>query len=153
MRLAISFVSNDYFEKVAEYVIRTEFQGMGTLHVHIAMWALLRDLSIAGTSGKVHHSDLIKLLESHGFSTVDIQIGSGHLNYIIGYTAKAHDSLDFRVSELASAGGNSRWKMTYRLLCKSSPCVPEVYCDFAGLQMMQRSFYKDKLFAIVPKPQ
>ena len=42
--------------------------------------------------------------------------------------------------------------MTYLLLCKSSPCVPEIYCDFAGLQMMQRSFYKDKLFAIVPKP-
>ena len=42
--------------------------------------------------------------------------------------------------------------MTYRLLCKSSPCLPEVYCDFAGLQMMQRSFYKDKLYAIVPKP-
>jgi len=74
------------------------------------------------------------------------------LNYINGYTAKAHDSLDFRLTELSAAGQNSRWRMTYRLLCKSSPCVPEIYCDFAGVQFMVRSFYKDKVFAIVPKP-
>ena len=31
------FVPDDYFEKVIEYVVRTEFQGRGTLHLHIAM--------------------------------------------------------------------------------------------------------------------
>jgi len=59
------FQENEFFERVYEYVIRVEFQGRGTLHIHIAMWAILRSATIAGTSGKPHHSDLIKLLESY----------------------------------------------------------------------------------------
>ena len=123
------------------------------MHIHIDIWAILTILyDLRGTSGKEHNSPLIHLLETFGFKSVDVQYGSGYLNYINGYTTKAHDSLDFRLSELSRTGEQSRWRMTYRLLCKASPCIPEIYSDMAGLQMMMRSFTKCVLYAPIPKP-
>ena len=34
--------SDEFFDKVWEHVIRGEFQGRGTLHIHIALWAIVR---------------------------------------------------------------------------------------------------------------
>jgi len=141
---------NKFFDEVYEWCIRVEFQGRGTLHIHIALWAIVNLLNdLRGTSGEKHNSPLIDLLETFGFKTINVQYGTGRLNYINGYTAKAHDSLDFRLSELQS---DSRWRLTYRLLCKASPCIPEIYCDMAGSQMMMRSFTKAVLYAPIPKP-
>ncbi len=72
--------------------------------------------------------------------SVYVQYGSDFLNYINGYTAKCSECLDFRTTEHVRPGENYKWRMTYRLLCKQSPCVPEIYTYFAGLQMMRRSF-------------
>ena len=143
--------NNEFWERVYEFVIRVEFQGRGTLHLHIAAWAILKlGIDIVGTSDKGHNSRLIYLLESLGFKTVNVQVGAGGLNYINGYTSKAHDSLDFRPKDWASGGPSTRWKMTYRLLCKASPCVPEIFTDMGGLAMMQRSFIKEVLYAPIP---
>ena len=38
---------SEHFDKIYEWALRVEFQGRGTLHVHLAMWALLKeDLSL-----------------------------------------------------------------------------------------------------------
>ena len=139
------------FAGVLEHVIRVEFQGRGTLHVHIALWAMLHpDVDLRGRTGVSHDSPLIRFLEKHGFDTVDVQYGEGFVNYINGYTAKASDSLVFRLSEHVR-GEDSKWRQTYRMLCKSSPCIPEVFSYFASLPMMQRSFYHDVLYAPIQR--
>ena len=112
---------SEFFSYVFQHVIRVEFQGRGTLHVHIALWALLYDhIDLRGTTGEPHDSPLIKWLELHGFQTVNVQYGDGFLNYINGYTAKSHDSLVFELKEHIRPGSDHKWGMTYRLLCKNA---------------------------------
>ena len=48
-------------------------------------------------------------------------------------------------------GQSHRWRMTYRLLCKTSPAIPEIALDFASLPLMKRSFQVDDVYAPVPK--
>ena len=86
-----------------------------------------------------------------GFQTVDIQYGSGFLNYINGYVSKCTDCLDFRLSEHIRSEENYKWRMVYRLLCQQSPCVPEIYAQFASLQLMRRTFYVDAVYAPLQK--
>ena len=62
----------------------------------MAMWAQLKtDHEIVGRTGQPHRSKLVPILESTFGGAVDIQRGSGYLNYINGYTAKAADALNF----------------------------------------------------------
>ena len=142
----------NYFKHVFEHVIRVEFQGRGTLHIHIALWAIVADgLDLRGTSGQSHDSPIIRFLENIGFASVDVQYGEGFLNYINGYTSKASDALDFRLKEHTAQDASHQWRMTYRLMCKHAPCVPEIACHFAGLQLMRRSFGIEPLYAPVPR--
>ena len=48
-------VLSDHFEAIYEWVLRVEFQGRGTLHVHMAMWAALKkDYDVVGRTGESH---------------------------------------------------------------------------------------------------
>ena len=38
------------------------------------------------------------------------------------------------------------------MLCKSSPCIPEIYVDFAGLPLVRRSFQVAEVYPPVPRP-
>ena len=88
--MALLLGPNDYFSRVFEHMLRVEFQDRGTLHIHVALWALVQPgVDLRGTTGKQHDSSLIRWLESCGFQTVDVQYGSGFLNYINGYVTKA----------------------------------------------------------------
>ena len=137
---------------MCEYVICMEFQCRGTLHVHMALWALpWSDVNSCGTTGKPHNSPLIRFLSQHGFDTVDVQYGEGFINYINGYTTKASDALDFRFKEHLNQDNSSKWRLAYRLLCKNAPCIPEVYGYFASLAYMKRSFYHDTLYAPIQR--
>ena len=35
-------VSNEFFDEIYEYAIRVEFQGRGTLHIHVVAWAIIQ---------------------------------------------------------------------------------------------------------------
>ena len=52
--------------------------------------------------------------------------GNGRLNYINGYVSKDHDAVDVGLGEYVQTNANSSWLTAYRLLSKSSPCLPEV---------------------------
>ena len=83
-------VLGPHFRKIYEWSLRVEFQGRGTLHIHLAMWALLfADYDIAGRSGSEVVSKLVTILEDVFGGRVDIQLGNGFLNYINGYKDKA----------------------------------------------------------------
>ena len=69
------------------------------------------------------HAYLEQLFSCH----VDVQWTTGRLNYINGYTTKAHDAMDFRLgSEFTDSPVNDRWPTTYRLLCRKTVCIPAV---------------------------
>ena len=137
-----------FFEHVFHYAIRTEFQGRGTLHIHIALWAIARaGLDLTGRTDE-KRSVLVAFLENLFDARVDVQAGSGWLNYINGYTTKSNEALNFALSDHREA--NPVWSQTYRLLCKKAPLLPEVFVGFAQLQQMQRSFYIDHLYAVLP---
>ena len=59
------------------------------------------------------------------YGDVDIQVGSGFLNYINGYVAQSSDCVDFSAKEYSEADGegaeNTDWKRTYRGLMKGTP--------------------------------
>ena len=59
------------------------------------------------------------------YCDVDIQVGSGFLNYINGYVAQSSDCVDFSAKEYSEADGegaeNTDWKRTYRGLMKGTP--------------------------------
>ena len=142
----------DFFECVFHYLLRVEFQGRGTLHIHVAFWALLYDeVDLRGVSGESHNSPLIRWLEARGFASVDVQYGDGFMNYINGYTTKAHDSLSFTFKEHIAPGADYKWRMTWRLLCKVSPCIPEIFIQFASLPLMLRSFSVVVLYAPIQR--
>ena len=77
-----------------------------------------------------------------------MQWTTGRLNYINGYTTKAHDSLDFHCSaEQMSKGKHDNWLTIYRQLCKSTVCIPEVALSFCQSEPMIRSCRKDAVYA------
>ena len=107
---------------VLEYTMKTEYQGRGTPHWHIAAWVvcfgLLADL--AGRTKKVV-SAFVKFLELVFRCDIDVQVGNGRLNYINGYVSKDHDSVDVGLGEYVQKGATAPWLAAYRLLCKGSP--------------------------------
>ena len=144
--------STDFWRSVENYVLRIEFQGRGTLHVHVALWAILyAHKDLRGKTGEPGDSSLVSYLTALGFESIDVQYGEGYLNYINGYLGKASDAMDFRLREHLRAGESHRWRMTYRILCKSSPCVPEIYVDWAGLPLIRRSFQVAEVYPPVPR--
>ena len=52
-QLMLTLVS--HFERIYEWATRIEFQGRGTEHMHVAIWALLREnYEIVGRTGEEH---------------------------------------------------------------------------------------------------
>jgi len=82
---------------------------------------------------------------------VDVQLGSGWLNYINGYVSKESDSMDFKTSEhFRDEKANAPWRQTYRLLCKRAPMLTEVYISMKKRGKMIRTFQTDTLCPIIP---
>ena len=81
---------------VYEWILKTEYQGRGTPHWHIAAWVgpfcLLSDL--AGRSSTKLISVFVRFLEIVFQAQIDVQAGNGRVNYINGYVGKDHDSVD-----------------------------------------------------------
>ena len=130
-----------FFKKVYHYVIRLEFHGRKTVHTHVAAWGDPA-MPLAGRSNSEVTSLFVQELESlFGGSSIDVQEGSGCLNYINGYVVKEGCTMDFQPDSLASGGGShTKWRTTYRLLCKAAPGLSEVYVDFGGYPHMAVSY-------------
>ena len=90
-----------FWDKVVEHLVRVEFQGRGTLHFHIAFWALVKgDLrDFVHSPKRNRRSELGLYLHELLECDVDIRVGSGFLNYINGYVVKASDCIDFSANE------------------------------------------------------
>ena len=71
---------------------------------------------------------------------VDVQVGNGRLNYINGYVAKDHDSVDVGLGEYVQKNACSSWLSAYRLMSKCSPGLPEVAIRMAQLPESDRSY-------------
>ena len=115
------------FFTVLEYVVKTEYQGRGTPHWHIAAWVVCCGLlaRLAGNS-KGCISAFVRFLQLVFHCEIDVQVGNGRLNYINGYVSKDHDAVDVGLGEYVQKSSTAPWLAAYRLLCKSSPCLPEV---------------------------
>ena len=101
-----------HFKNVDEWSPRIEFQGRGTEHVHLAMWAELKpSKTYVGRTGEAgaDTSCLVSKLEDLFGGRVDVQLGSGYLNYINGYTAKASEGLNFSLREHLSKDKPTPW--------------------------------------------
>ena len=141
LRLLCSKGGNRFFY-VYEWVCKTEYQGRGTPHWHIALWTVAHGLLIwlQGRSGTAVVSAFCKFLEKLFLCEVDVQIGNGRLNYINGYVTKDHDAVDVGLGEYVQRNASSSWLSTYRLLCKSSPGLPEVAIRMSQLSEFDRSY-------------
>ena len=151
-------------KKINEYSMRFEFQGRGTLHVHVVAWAELhggksdkhKARQLCGKTGEPHNSELVTFLERIFKGSVDVQVGEGDvclLRYVTGYVAKASDALQFKTRESESAGINwdkAAWRQIYRMLCKKAPTQPEIILEMAGVPQMVSSYRGEVLFAPVP---
>ena len=128
---------------VLESVKKTEYQGRGTEHTHIAAWVLahvvLRVLAGNKKTVKVMTGLLRYLFLVFGCE-VDIQVGNGRLNYINGYIAKDHDTVDVGLGEYVQRGNTAPWLASYRLLSKSTPCIPEVALRMASASEFERTY-------------
>ena len=142
-----------WFSSVFHYCIRVEFQGRGTIHVHVALWAIARNgRDLTGRTGDTHPGVFVTYLSKlFGGCKVDVQLGSGWLNYINGYVNKGQDSMDFRVKQhFKDKDTNAAWRQPYRLLCKKAPLLTEVYMAMKKRPMMERSFLTDVLCPVIP---
>jgi len=148
-----------FWARVVEHLVRVEFQGRGTLHLHAALWALplqgsdLAELVHSPKNGR--SSSLGAYFEEHLECDVDVQVGSGFLNYINGYVTKASDAIDFSSKEYSAEDGefseHTDWKRTYRMLLKGSPALQEIYCEMSvDVQVMSRSAVVAEAFPPVP---
>ena len=145
---------------VRQWSYRFEFRSRGTLHVHCVLWAdLLPERTaddLCGRTGKRHDSEFVRLLEGIFRSRADVQCGDGShnlLQYVAGYVSKASDALSFchpQAQRDGSVEEQSKWRQTYRLLCKRSPMEQEIVMEFAGLPMVKHSFSGVALFAPIP---
>ena len=108
--------------------MKTEYQGRGTPHWHICAWVVSFGLlsRLAGRTGTDVVSAFVKYLSALFHCEIDVQVGNGRINYISGYVAKDHDSVDVGMGEYVQKNATSSWLTAYRLLSKSSPCIPEV---------------------------
>ena len=130
------------FFVVYEYVVKTEYQGRGTPHWHIAAWVVCFGLlsRLAGNTKDGIVSAFVRFLQLVFHCEIDVQVGNGRLNYINGYVSKDHDAVDVGLGEYVQKGSTAPWLAAYRLLCKSSPCVPEVAIRMAQLPEFERSY-------------
>ncbi len=137
---------------VYEWCSRTEYQGRGTPHWHICAWvATFGMLSLLkGRSGTALISVFCKFLELVFMCHVDVLVGNGLVNYISGYVSKDHDAVDVGLGEYVQTDALPDWLATYRLLCKSTPCIPEVAIRMAGLSEWRKSYSSTLLYP--PQP-
>ena len=141
---------NDFFDEVYDYCIRIEYQGRGTLHIHVVAWAILQPgVEIAGNVVKKQWSPFVRLLHKTFKSNVDVAIGAYH-NYISGYISKASDAMNFSTSEHFKPKVNDSWLVVFRLLTKGTKCMPEIFTYFARHPQMVRSFRTDTIYAPGP---
>ena len=100
---------------VYEWVMKTEYQGRGTPHWHIAAWVvcfgLLRFLE--GRTGTAVVSAFVSFLQLLFHCEIDVQVGNGRLNYINGYVAKDHDAVDVGLGEYVQKGATAPWLASY----------------------------------------
>ena len=92
VRMVWQFLANRFGHKyfvVYEWVMKTEYQGRGTPHWHIAVWVLSFGLlqALAGRTGSAVVSCFVRLLELLFCCDIDVQVGNGRLNYINGHPA------------------------------------------------------------------
>ncbi|CAE7839773.1 pif1 [Symbiodinium sp. CCMP2592] len=146
--------------RIRQWSFRFEFQSRGTLHLHAVLWADLlpgwQASDLCGRSGTTQSSAFLQLLEELFHSRADVQCGDGThnlLQYVAGYVAKASDALSFCHQQAKRDGTTeetSKWRQTYRLLCKRSPMEQEITMEFAGLPMVRHSFSGHAIFAPIP---
>ena len=69
----------DWFSDVFHYCMRIEFQGRGTVHIHVAMWAIARPgLDLEGRTAEYGAPAFVMFLSNlFGGANVDVQLGSG----------------------------------------------------------------------------
>ena len=64
---------NDLFDEVFDYCIRVEFQGRGTLHIHVIAWAILQPgVKIDGRVVDNRWSPFVRLVHYVFKSNVDV---------------------------------------------------------------------------------
>jgi hypothetical protein len=122
------FLANKFGTKyfvVFEWVMKTEYQGRGTPHWHIAAWIVSFGLLsfLAGRTGTAVVSAFVKFLEVLFMCQIDVQIGNGRINYISGYVSKDHDAVDVGLGEYVQKDALTSWLATFRLLSKGTPCI------------------------------
>jgi len=139
------FLANGFGHRyfiVYEWVMKTEYQGRKTPHWHIAAWVLCFGVldALKGRTGTAVVSAFVKFLSLLFHCEIDVQIGNGRLNYINGYVSKDHDAVDVGLGEYVQKNATSSWLAAYRLMCKSSPGIPEVAIRMAQLPEFDRSY-------------
>ena len=134
-------LSNEFGHRFFIYTSKTEYQGRGTPHWHIAAWVVCFGLlaRLAGRSKKII-SPFVKFLELVFRCEIDVQVGNGRFIYINGYVSKDHDAVDVGLGVFVQKGATAPWLAAYRLLSKSSPCIPEVAIRKAQLPEFDRSY-------------
>ena len=145
VRCVWNFLSNRFGNKyfiVYEWCMKTEYQGRGTPHWHLALWVVSFGLMscLQGRTGSAVVSAFVKFLQLLFVCEIDVQIGNGRLNYINGYVSKDHDAVDVGLGEYVQKNACAPWLSAYRLLSKSSPCLPEVAIRMAQLSEFERSY-------------
>ena len=122
--------------------MKTEYQGRGTPHWHIAAWVVSFGLlqCLKGRTKTAVVSVFVKFLELMFCCVIDVQIGNGRLNYINGYISKDHDAVDVGLGEYVQKDAISSWLAAYRLLSKSTPCLPEVAIRMAQYSEWEKSY-------------
>ena len=142
--------TNEYFDEVFDYCIRVEFQGRGTLHIHVVAWVIIRPgVRIEGRVVDGRWSPFVRLLHKLFKSDVDVALGA-YRCYISGYISKASDAMNFSTTEHFKAKVDDAWLVVYRLMCKRVTCIPEIFVYFARLPHMMRSFRVDTIYAPGP---
>ena len=142
--------ANELFGEVFDHCIRIEFQGRGTLHIHVVAWAILQPgIKIAGDVSEKRWSPFVRLLHNTFKSNADVAIGAYH-NYISGYISKASDAMNFSTSEHFKAKVDDAWLVVYRLMSKRAICIPEIFVYVVRLPHMVRSFRVDTIYAPGP---
>ena len=150
------FLANRFGNKwfvVYEWCCRTEYQGRGSPHWHICAWvASFGMLSfLKGRTGTALVSAFCRFLELVFMCEIDVQVGNNRVNYISGYVSKDHDAVDVGLGEYRQKDATPSWLATYRLLCKGTPCMPEVAIRMAGLSEWEKSYSHVLLYP--PQPE
>ncbi|CAK0903536.1 unnamed protein product [Prorocentrum cordatum] len=156
------------FKRVFQYVLRIEFQGRGTLHVHVLAWVefdtkanifgcapSMTGRSPGGTDPGIVPEDPrpLRFLEKLFAGSADAQCNNGHhnfLNYVTSYEMKGSDALQFQSRE-SEAEHCSAWRQTYRLLCKKAPLELEMTVEFATKPLMLANYRGRHLYAPLPR--